>query len=135
MLMPTAHHTTLRVPPGDDPVKPLTWQRTVVRVLAEDAGVPDSTRLLIMALTLRAPGKERARIVAGGVTGWDFYASNEALGDASGLSKASIQRAKHDLIRRGMLIQVSKGGRKGDGTTSHSVYRLALPSPQDELPI
>lgn len=134
-MTPRTAPTRTITPPGDTPVKPLTWMRTVTRILAEDPTVPDSTRLLLVALTMRAPGSCRRRAVAGGTSGWDFYAAESSLIEDSGLSRASVARAKTDLIRRGMLVRVSKGGRRGDGTTAHTVYRLALPSHQDQLPL
>ena len=134
-MTPHTAPTRTTTPPGDDPVKPLTWMRTVGRLLAEDPDVPDSTRLLLVALTMHAPGTRRRRPVTGGQSGWDFYAANEILMGESGLSLASVKRAKSDLIRRGMLVRISNGMRKGDGTVKASVYRLALPSPQDQLPL
>lgn len=117
------------------PIKPLDWARKAVCIIANDPDSQSSTRAVALVLMIKAPGKCRPIPVRGGTSGWDFYVSDAEIERLAGVSRSSVLRAKRQLVKLELLVLVARGGHTWSGSTTSSVYRLALPPTQDPLPL
>lgn len=99
--------------PGDT-VKPMTWQRTVIR----DDRFKAADVAVVAALVTAAPGN-----------GGDFYCSVPKLMELSRHAERSVRGSLSALRGHGYLTQVKRGGRHGSRAVA-STWRLSLPNLQ-----
>lgn len=105
------------MPTSAEAVKPLDWQRAVIR----DPDIVSTPVVAIAAcLVTIAPGRPRRGC-------WDFYASAVTLADLSHLSERAVRDALAVLRGRGYLCQVKRGGNRNRGRAHASEWRLTMP--------
>ncbi len=113
------------MPVAAEVVKPLDWQRAVIR----DPEIESTPVVAIVAcLVTLAPGRPHRTRAASDLHGWDFYASAVTLAHLSHLSERAVRDALAALRTRGYLCQVKRGGNRNRGRAYASEWRLTLPS-------
>lgn len=61
--------------------------------------------------------------------------SQATLAEQTGLSKRSVRQYLADAVEAGWLVQVSRGHRRGDGTTAASCYSTSQPATDRHLSV